>query len=1198
MSAAEMSVQVCLHVRPLLGLETSQGCGETVDASEVERTVALPRGGESVKRFTFDHVIAPSSTSDETATGRLYKACVEPLVEGCLEGLNATVLAYGQTGSGKTHTMSEGPESVIPRVAKDLFERLRVAQEPENSGEYKVQVSFFEIYREELLDLLGGGETSLSIRESSDHNVYVAGLKLVDVANEAELLGQLAAGCTNRATGSTEMNKTSSRSHAVFTIQVRHNNTIKGLARTAKFHLVDLAGSERAKRTKAAGERLKEGIDINKGLLALGNVISALGDESRRVPAAHIPYRDSKLTRILQDSLGGNSRTLMIACVSPADVNFEETMNTIKYANRTRNIKNKPMANDEALSPAHAAPLIQELRNKVASLQTQLAKVQTSGLDRPIDAKRFQRKTRETSQVIVSLSERNMKLENQLVGLQTKLKDRIASISKDQGADVVAIASLLEQDLEAIYAEEQIDKSEPKPRHLNSKANRSSTSSDGSIQSSTSQQSEMEDSETQEAELDHLERQVALQRELQSVNDCIEAKLKSVEELEKSETGLNAFESTIHDLCKQLEIVEMDRDDLRKQLKSGPTQHNKPGQNEKMKEKLAALETKYKELSQTRAEQEKLARQQKQRLVRDSRGLEKLKTEITDLKHAKVKLTRRLKEESDGFRRWKKDKEREVKQLESQQMRQRYKYSVLERQHEKQQKVLHRKQEEAVMAHKRLKELLQKQRQAKISRPNATSSLPSDKTSSEWIGSEADTVVAVRMAKRASRAQAARRTEIAAQLSSGEITSEEADNQMRDCSNLIASLNAESSDAIDDSKSSVRWRHVQNLHHAKQLLKIMFCLLIQAKVETETSELALSRLREDNDDLQALFLQAERDQAVQLATMQRHYEDLLDNKLVNSNAHLDEQVRARLDSLQAENEQLLHDLANAKPAKKKAKTTKTKPLSEDEYDDLDFLITDDEEEETEDDEDDDYIPEESRSKRQSKGSRRSSEGGKRKVSSGEASIPDADAMATYALMAKQLPEDLERIEVFKVEELKNALYHFGLSISGRKEALKARLMQGLIDKQSEKEADADVNLLPKTIPDRRTLEQSKPKVTESEAPVDAVQSKTLMERITQANKAENEPTVSHQQKNEKVGLNGHKRVVSKPTLSDHRILSSIPTSRPRVPEAKSRSDDNKENSKLSISQRLQVFREQKNAEKLSRSNTTMKKAPLGVVNRN
>lgn len=274
---------------------------------------------------------------------------------------------------------------IVPRVIQRLFDTVESrAAEAGGGSDTSIHVSFIEIYREELKDLLHPETSpkSIAIRETSSGSIQVTGVREEAVANVSDMWRLLQDGSSCRSTGSTLMNDVSSRSHAIFSIKVHQRPRSGGAPTTAKFHLVDLAGSERAKRTGAAGMRFKESVNINQGLLALGNVISALGDPRRRASVRHVPYRESKLTRMLQDSLGGNSRTVMIACISPADNNFEETLGTLKYANRARNIKNRPIVNVDT-TPAVDASALAALQEQVLALQT---KLEQQGTDADIDS--------------------------------------------------------------------------------------------------------------------------------------------------------------------------------------------------------------------------------------------------------------------------------------------------------------------------------------------------------------------------------------------------------------------------------------------------------------------------------------------------------------------------------------------------------------------------------------------------------------------------------------------------------------------------------------------------------------------------------------------------------------------------------------------------------------------------------------------
>ena len=377
MASSKDSVTVAVRVRPLLARDKAEGARECLRKVAGEPQLVL--GAD--RAFTFDHVFEPDEPN-----GAVYEACARELVDGTLEGFNSTIFAYGQTGSGKTHTMGtafeapiEGPpkppteaSGLIPRTLAELFARLEAVA---GSTSFKVKASFIEIYKEEVHDLLNWSEASglatLPIREDSNGGISLAGQQQRTVRSNADAIGILSEGGRNRATGATSMNATSSRSHAVFTLSLELR--VDGRSFTPKMHFVDLAGSERAKRTGASGERLQEGIQINKGLLALGNVINALCERH-----SHVPYRDSKLTRLLQDSLGGNSRTVMLACVSPSDADLEETLNTLKYANRARFIKNKAVVVQDPMQAR-----ISELEGQVAALQARLAHYENGGAPLP-----------------------------------------------------------------------------------------------------------------------------------------------------------------------------------------------------------------------------------------------------------------------------------------------------------------------------------------------------------------------------------------------------------------------------------------------------------------------------------------------------------------------------------------------------------------------------------------------------------------------------------------------------------------------------------------------------------------------------------------------------------------------------------------------------------------------------------------------
>ena len=285
----------------------------------------------------------PQSTQQQ-----VFEEVAGAQVEAAMQGFNATIFAYGQTGTGKTYTMEgKGDDPSQQGVIPNSFDKIFATIDADDTGrEYLVKVSMLEIYNEEVRDLLGKDpKARLELRDAKKGGVEVPGLGAFVASGPDDMYRFLEIGRKNRAVGATSMNAGSSRSHSVFMVTVASMNTDeKGNdhARVGKLNLVDLAGSERSGKTGAEGDRFKEGIKINLSLTALGNVISALVDGKK-----HIPYRDSKLTRLLQDSLGGNTKTVMFAMLGPADWNHDETLSTLRYANRAKNIKNKPVVNED-----------------------------------------------------------------------------------------------------------------------------------------------------------------------------------------------------------------------------------------------------------------------------------------------------------------------------------------------------------------------------------------------------------------------------------------------------------------------------------------------------------------------------------------------------------------------------------------------------------------------------------------------------------------------------------------------------------------------------------------------------------------------------------------------------------------------------------------------------------------------------------
>ncbi|XP_064014186.1 kinesin-like protein KIF7 isoform X2 [Pogoniulus pusillus] len=394
MAAEGAAVRVAVRVRPLLPREALRGHRSCLRSDAATGEVALGR-----RRFRFAAVLPEAA-----GQAAVYRACVQPLLRAFFRGFNATVFAYGQTGSGKTYTIGEASvasidedeQGIIPRAMAETFRLI----DENDLIDYTVRVSYLEVYKEEFRDLLQVDTASkdIQIREDDKGNIVLCGVKESEVEGLDEVLSLLEMGNTAKHTGATHINRQSSRSHTIFTVTMEQRRgagrlslshhppsvPASGQVLVSKFHFVDLAGSERIVKTGNTGERLKESIQINSGLLALGNVISALGDPRRK--SSHIPYRDSKITRILKDSLGGNAQTVMIACVSPSSSDFDESLNTLNYASRAQNIQNKAVVNCRK-ETEHVEELHLQIKNLQKALE-QRHRSETRIINRSATAKR------------------------------------------------------------------------------------------------------------------------------------------------------------------------------------------------------------------------------------------------------------------------------------------------------------------------------------------------------------------------------------------------------------------------------------------------------------------------------------------------------------------------------------------------------------------------------------------------------------------------------------------------------------------------------------------------------------------------------------------------------------------------------------------------------------------------------------------
>ncbi|KAL8141125.1 hypothetical protein V2J09_007146 [Rumex salicifolius] len=867
-------VKVAVHVRPLIGDEKLQGCKDCV--SVVPGKPQIQIGTHS---FTFDHVYGSTASSSSS----IFDECIASLVDGLFQGYNATVLAYGQTGSGKTYTMGTGVKDggqigLIPQVMNSLFNRIETAK---HQTEFQLHVSFIEIHKEEVHDLLDPslsskpdsngsptkvnvpGKAPIQIRESSNGVITLAGSTEVAVKSLKEMAACLEQGSLSRATGSTNMNNQSGRSHAIFTISLEQmqklnpvdGNSVDSMGEEylcAKLHLVDLAGSERAKRTGSDGMRFKEGVHINKGLLSLGNVISALGDEKKRKEGAHVPYRDSKLTRLLQDSLGGNSRTVMIACISPADINAEETLNTLKYANRARNIQNKPVVNRDTVS----SEMI-KMRQKLEYLQAELCARGGGALSDEMQGMKDK---------IQRLEAANEDLRRQLTyyqGRGTNLEDCGTYIQDDD------TCSMRNDGLKrGLQSMESPDYQMGNSREIDEEAAK---------------------------EWEHKVLQTNMDRELNELNKRLEQKEIEMKlfEVADTETLKQHFGKKVTELEDEKRAVQQERDRLLAEVENLASSD---GQTHKLpdvhSQKLKALEAQITDLKKKQENQVQILKQKQ----KSEEAAKRLQEEIQFIKAQKVQLQHKIKQEGEQFRVWKASREKELLQLRKEGRRNEYERNKLMALNQRQKMVLQRKTEEAAMATKKLKELLEARKlstrdNSATANGNGMNGQTNEKSLQRWLDHELEVMVNVHEVRseyeKQTQVRSALGEELAVLKQVDELTSKgltppkgknslsrvssmssntrmsriaSLENMLGISSNSLVAMASQLSEAEERERafsSRGRWNQLRSMGDARSLMQYMFNSLAEARCQLCENEKECKEMEEQLKELVGMLRQSE-----------------------------------------------------------------------------------------------------------------------------------------------------------------------------------------------------------------------------------------------------------------------------------------------------------------------------------------------------
>uniref|UniRef100_A0A182PQ58 Kinesin motor domain-containing protein n=1 Tax=Anopheles epiroticus TaxID=199890 RepID=A0A182PQ58_9DIPT len=805
-------VKVAVRIRPMSQSEKARGCQTVVEQSAPDQPQILVCGGRTPSDvFSYNYVFPPN-----TVQSALYEVSVAPLLRKLFAGYNATILAYGQTSSGKTFTMGtdfagEMGESVgvIPRAITEIFRTIAEAAASGGKMDTRVACSFYEVYQDNVYDLLAekasGSERQLvEIREAAGGDILLQGLTEVPASSEQCAFECLARGSLSRVVRATAMNNVSSRSHAIFTLTLLHTaRDDPSVVTRSKFHLVDLAGSERSKKTATTGDRFKEGVEINKCLLALGNVITALGNSNAGPGKVHVPYRSSKLTRLLQDSLGGNSFTLMIACVSPADYNLSETYSTLRYAYRVCKIKNKPIINQDPQQARikELEAIIQDLRVEVLSLKSgqngpdtpqdgefRVPKPVKSQLVRGLTETELIRSPRHgengsgdavTSLSVQKLQETNRFLQQQLhstlhelesnemraMTAEKLLEDFEQVLQKEEKAEEEGqmrreLLALLSAYKEEIFALGNMSAPNPPipttPRAVSADASMRSQEIERKSEYHTQQQMRIH------SELSQLKRELALKEQLHAKymgNSAAVLSLTSDRERELTEQ-LRECEGQIRGLEDQLA-------ELNTLLENTKASEKRSKLAEERRRKVQQLESELAELRKKSMRQAKLLKVNE----KDVQRIAGLTAEIQQMKVTRVKLLKTLRTESENFRQWRLTREKEITQLKAKDRKRQYELQKLESTYSLQKRIMQRKMDETILVNKRLKATLER-RQRNLSTANACDrSVMRGAEAARWIKHEleliyntVDGTVTLNMLRTQRAQQSKKLTELRAQL--------------------------------------------------------------------------------------------------------------------------------------------------------------------------------------------------------------------------------------------------------------------------------------------------------------------------------------------------------------------------------------------------------------------------------------------------